>query len=37
VFSSGEEQPWNNPNVTIVSEDAEENDTTEDVDEDTKM
>ncbi|XP_021922345.1 putative inorganic phosphate cotransporter isoform X1 [Zootermopsis nevadensis] len=37
VFGSGQEQPWNNPNVAIISKDVEQKEATEDEDEDTKM
>ncbi|GFG31354.1 hypothetical protein Cfor_10536, partial [Coptotermes formosanus] len=37
VFGSGQEQPWNKPNVANVSKDKEHEDAAEDGDEDTNM
>jgi hypothetical protein len=37
VFGSGQEQPWNRPNVANVSRDVECEDAAEDRDEDTNM
>jgi hypothetical protein len=37
VFGSGEEQPWNKPNVAKVSKDVEHKDAVRDGDKDTSM
>jgi hypothetical protein len=37
VFGSGQEQPWNKPNVANVSKDMEHEDAAEDGDENTNM
>jgi hypothetical protein len=37
VFGSGQEQPWNKPNVANNSKDVEHEDAAEDGDEDTNM